>query len=211
MLLHTGLIVSIVLPSVTMAYPAHYHSCTFNFSGGARLEYSFCNPGLDLETRLTDLVSHMTPFELAAALDTSSPAIERLGLPSMKSGESTHGIASGCGKAASPNSTGCPTSFPSGTGLGASFDRELWKNIGHAIGIEARGLNNQANVVKNAEPGIPSNGVSGLYFLDPNINLMRDPRYDAFYSKVAFSTIFPAIIIPSDTTIVKFMRLVQIV
>jgi beta-glucosidase-like glycosyl hydrolase len=30
--------------------------------------------------------------------------------------------------------------------------------------VEARGLNNQ-------------NGKSGLYFLDPNINLLRDPRW----------------------------------
>ncbi len=31
-------------------------------------------------------------------------------------------------------------------GLGASFDRQLWREIGHTIGIEARGLNNQASL-----------------------------------------------------------------
>eukprot|EP00949_MAST-11_sp_MAST-11-sp1_P001970 g1970.t1 len=161
------------------ALPAHYYSCTFNFSGGARLPFPYCDPGVDLETRLDDLLSRMTPFELAASLQTSMPAIERLGLPSLQSSESTHGVMSGCGKPAEENSTGCPTSFPSGTGLGATFSRELWRDIGHTIGIEARGLNNQG-IPKDDDsvvPGIPTNGPSGLYFLDPNINLMRDPRW----------------------------------
>ena len=61
------------------AYPAHYHSCTFNFTGGKRLNYPYCNPSLDLDTRLDDLLSRMKPSELAAALDTANPAIERLG------------------------------------------------------------------------------------------------------------------------------------
>ena len=173
-----ALILLLFLGSAT-AYPAHYHSCTFNFTGGKRLNYPYCDPSLDLDTRLEDLLSRMKPTELAAALDTSNPAIERLGLPSMQGGESTHGVSSPCGKASGPNTTGCPTSFPTGTGLGATFDRQLWRDIGHAIGIEARGLNNQAisNHFFRAVPGIPTNGPTGLYFLDPNINLMRDPRW----------------------------------
>jgi beta-glucosidase-like glycosyl hydrolase len=89
----------------------------------------------------------MTYAEKSAALDASNPAVERLGLPSMTGGESTHGVNSGCGKKLN-GSTGCPTTFPSGVGLGASFDRQLWREIGHTIGIEARGLNNQARTHK---------------------------------------------------------------
>ena len=118
------------------------------------------------------------------ALDTSNPAIERLGLPSMQGGESTHGVASGCGTKGTKfeGTTGCPTSFPTGPGLGASFDRALWRKVGRTIGTEARGLNNQAikgdgDVGSGGVPGIPTNGKSGLFFLDPNINLMRDPRW----------------------------------
>ena len=73
------------------------------------------------------------------------------------------------------------------------FDRDLWRDIGSVIGTEARGLNNQA--IKAADdgeagggdtsrgggvggvPGLPPGGPAGLYFLDPNINLMRDPRW----------------------------------
>lgn len=48
-------------------------------------------------------------------------------------------------------------------GLGATFDRDLWHDIGTTIGLEARGLNNMR--------------VGPLYFLDPDINLLRDPRW----------------------------------
>ena len=74
---------------------------------------------------------------------------------------------------------------------GASFDRDLWHDIGAIIGTEARGLNNQAIADDGGAdgvdagrgkrvsrvPGLPPGGKAGLYFLDPNINLMRDPRW----------------------------------
>ena len=44
--------------------------------------------------------------------------------------EDTHGICDGCipAKLLPPgsNSTGCPTTFPNGPGLGATFSRTLW-------------------------------------------------------------------------------------
>lgn len=171
------LIVALLL-ELSSALPSHYHSCTFNFTGGKRLEFPFCNQSLPIETRLRDLLQRMTYEEKCAALDTSNPPIDRLGVASMTSSESTHGVMTGCGRPSGPNSTGCPTSFPSGTGLGASFNRDLWSLVGRIIGTEARGLNNQANVTAlGAVPGLPTGGPSGLYFLDPNINLCRDPRW----------------------------------
>ena len=84
----------------------------------------------------------------------------RLGVPPFSASEDTHGVGCGCAPPTpSTNGTGCPTTFPNGPGLGASFDRKLWTRIGKTIGIEARGLANQ--------------GKCTLYFLDPNINLLR--------------------------------------
>jgi hypothetical protein len=146
------------------------------------------NSSLPAAERVQDLLSRMTYEEKAASLDTSNPAIERLGVASMQGGECTHGVAGGCGAAAA-GSTGCPTSFPSGPSLGATFDTDLWSKVGQTIGREARALNNQAIPVPDADgvggeggplrgvPGLPPNGKSGIYFLDPNINLMRDPRW----------------------------------
>eukprot|EP00041_Stephanoeca_diplocostata_P025797 m.683376 g.683376 ORF g.683376 m.683376 type:complete len:798 (-) comp22829_c0_seq1:1822-4215(-) len=153
----------VLLSVATVAgLPSHYNSCTANLTGGTRLQLPFCDSTLSIDDRIHDLVSRMTYEEKCAALDTNQPSIPRLGVPALQGGESTHGVASGC-VPATANSTGCPTSFPTGPGLGASFDRTLWIEIGNVIGREARALNNA--------------GKSGVYFLDPNINLCRDPRW----------------------------------
>ena len=132
--------------------------CTFNNTGkGARLGFPFCNASLNLETRLSDLMGRLTPAEKGSNLHDGVP---RLGVPPFSASEDTHGVGCGCAPPTpSTNGTGCPTTFPNGPGLGASFDRALWTRIGRTIGIEARGLANQ--------------GKCTLYFLDPNINLLR--------------------------------------
>lgn len=136
------------------------------------------NSSLPAAERVKDLLTRMTYEEKAASLDTGNPAIERLGVASMQGGECTHGVAGGCGAAAA-GSTGCPTSFPSGPALGATFDKEIWAQVGQTIGREARALNNQAipdpdsaaAETSKGVPGLPPNGKSGIYFLDPNINV----------------------------------------
>lgn len=147
--------------------PNHYYSCTAALAGGARLSFPFCNSSLPEDERLSDLVSRATCFEKAAALTSTGAAIPRLGVPILGAAEDTHGIVDGCIDpallAADSNSTGCPTSFPNGPGMGATFHRALWTEIGQAMGREARGLNNMR--------------VGPLYFLDPDINLLRDPRW----------------------------------
>ena len=129
--------------------------------GGARLPFPFCNASLPLDERLADLLPRATFAEKAALLTSSGAAIPRLGVPRLGSAEDTHGIGSACGSAA-PNSTGCPTTFPAGPNMGASFDRELWRLIGATLGKEGRALNNQQQ--------------APLWFFDPDLNLMRDPR-----------------------------------
>jgi hypothetical protein len=131
-------------------------------SGGPRLPYAFCNASLPLEARLDDLLARTTYEEKAGVLTSNGLAIPRLGVPQLGSGEDTHGIASGCISPAAPNSTGCPTCFPAGPNTGAAFDRELWAAIGETIGREGRALNNLQS--------------APLYFFDPDMNLMRDPR-----------------------------------
>lgn len=107
----------------------------------------------------------MTLLEQAAALDTSVPAIPRLGVPALPSGEALHGVACGCiSPPPADNNTGCPTSFPSPAALGSAFDPALWQAVGEAIGLEARALYNAG-----------ANGALRLFA--PNINLARDPRW----------------------------------
>ena len=99
-------------------------------------------------------------------MTSSGAAIPRLGVPLLGAAEDTHGVVDGCidpSLLPGSNSTGCPTTFPNGPGMGATFDRALWTEIGQTMGREARGLNNMQ--------------VGPLYFLDPDINLLRDPRW----------------------------------
>ena len=125
--------------------------------------YPYCNASLSVEARVADLLSRMRPSEKAAALDSGVPAIARLGVPSMHSGEALHGAATGCLGAPWPGSTGCPTSFPAPVALGAAFDEQLWLDVGLAIGTEARALYNE--------------NTGAAWVFAPNINLARDPRW----------------------------------
>ena len=96
-------------------------------------------------------------------LTSAGAAIPRLGVPQLGSAEDTHGIGSPCHRPAAPGSTGCPTTFPAGPNTGAAFDRELWAEIGEVLGREGRALNNLQ--------------LTPLFFFDPDMNLVRDPRW----------------------------------
>eukprot|EP00040_Diaphanoeca_grandis_P037541 m.245586 g.245586 ORF g.245586 m.245586 type:complete len:1015 (+) comp33837_c3_seq28:144-3188(+) len=147
--------------------PNHYFSCTANLAGGSRLSFPFCNTSLSLDERLDDLVARATCAEKALVMTSNGSPIPRLGVPMLGSAEDTHGVDVNCipqsNLPAGYNATGCATTFPNGPGLGASFNRKLWTQIGATIGREARGMNNMR--------------ASPLYFLDPDINLLRDPRW----------------------------------
>lgn len=125
--------------------------------------YPYCNPELSISSRLTDLLSRMSPADMARAMDSSIPAIPRLGTPSMGSGEALHGAATGCLSVSESNNTGCPTSFPCPMALGASFDTSLWENVGLAIGLESRALYNA--------------GAGSIWLFAPNINPCRESRW----------------------------------
>jgi hypothetical protein len=90
---------------------------------------SHCNTlalGLFIYNRLDDILARLSPKEKCASLDTSNPAVVRLGLPQLQVGEGLHGVASACGSAsARTGGTGCPTSFPCPTALGATFGNDM--------------------------------------------------------------------------------------
>lgn len=126
--------------------------------------YPYCDPALPTAARVADLLSRMTLHEKVLSMDSSVPAIPRLGVPTMQSGEGLHGPATGCLYQGVPEgSTGCPTSFPCPTALGATFDHQLWTDVGTAIGVEARALYNA--------------GMGSVWLFTPNLNPSRDPRW----------------------------------
>lgn len=93
-------------------------------------------------------MTRMSPAEKGSNLKTGVP---RLGVPVFSASEDTHGVGCGCAPptadavnasgtgAGLGHGSGCPTTFPNGPSLGASFDRKLWTSIGQTIGTEARG------------------------------------------------------------------------
>ena len=125
--------------------------------------FLYCNASADIAARVADVVGRMTLAEKAGALDTAVPAIPRLALPRMNSGEALHGVATSCLTSPAANSTGCPTSFPCALALAASYDASLWTSVGAAIGIEARAMYNL--------------NVGAAWLFTPNVNLFRDPRW----------------------------------
>jgi len=106
-----------------------------------------------LAVRVNDLVDRMTLQEKFTQLGTNAPAIPRLGIAAYPWGnECLHGVAA---KGA--------TAFPQPLGLAATWDPDLVRRIGAAIGDEARILHRD--------------GVVGLTFFSPVVNMARDPRW----------------------------------
>lgn len=59
---------------------------------------------------------------LCPVFQNTNPGVERLGVPPMQFNEALHGVVVNCGPTYNGN-TGCPTSFPHATALGATFNR----------------------------------------------------------------------------------------
>eukprot|EP01084_Bolivina_argentea_P243625 408377_1 len=154
--INNGYISSIVNKSLCIT-PVFYTCKSPQFSS-----YPYCNQNLLIEERVNDLLSRMTLKEKVDNLGSNNQGVPRLGVPNNAFHEALHGVLCGCGNIVN-NNTGCPTSFPHALLLSATFNRSLWKNIGIAISTEARAFANQ--------------GLSGLFYWAPDINLFRDPRW----------------------------------
>ena len=131
-------------------------------------EYPYCNQSLTAYERATDLSKRLNDTEIANMLSNTNQGCDRLGVPAFRFSEALHGVVTRCGKQTyfkkfDGNNTGCPTSFPHAMVLGSSFNRSLWRKVGETISTEARALNNQ--------------GLAGIAFWAPDINLARDPRW----------------------------------
>ncbi|GAB2617215.1 glycoside hydrolase family 3 protein [Streptomyces capparidis] len=118
--------------------------------------YAFQNPDLPLDTRIEDLLGRLTLEEKVSMLHQYQPAIPRLGIKSFKTGtEALHGVAW----------LGETTVFPQAVGLASTWDPELIKRVGSAVGDEARGFQQER----------PTGW--GLNMWAPVVNLLRDPRW----------------------------------
>lgn len=116
----------------------------------------------EARARAEALVAQMSLEEAASQLRFDAPAIERLKIPAYNWwNEGLHGVAR----------AGTATMFPQAIGLGASFDPELLRAVGHVVGLEARAKYNAA--VAQGDRDI----YKGLTLWSPNVNLFRDPRW----------------------------------
>jgi beta-glucosidase len=129
--------------------------------------YPFRDPRLPLERRVEDLVGRLTLDEKVSLLHQYQPAIPRLGIKLFKAGtEALHGVAWSNDVDDNGNVvTAEGTVFPQAVGLASTWDPELIRRVGSAVGDEARGYHKL------------DDRVWGLNLWAPVVNLLRDPRW----------------------------------
>ncbi|MCU4750121.1 MULTISPECIES: glycoside hydrolase family 3 C-terminal domain-containing protein [unclassified Streptomyces] len=116
---------------------------------------AFRNPQLSVAERVTDLLDRLTPAERLAMLHQYAPAVERLAVPAFRTGqEALHGVAW----------MGPATVFPQAVGLGATWNPELVRRVGEAVGREVRAMRAHDDRV-------------GLNVWSPTVNLLRHPLW----------------------------------
>ncbi|PRY75080.1 glycoside hydrolase family 3 protein [Alkalibacterium olivapovliticus] len=111
-----------------------------------------------IEEKVTELVDQLTTEEKISLMSTSQSEIKRLGIQEYHvGGEAAHGVVDRSG--------GKTTSFPQPLGLSQTWNPDLLKEAGTAIGEEARILYHQ------------SGKSSWLTLWAPTIDMERDPRW----------------------------------
>src|SRR5260221_3190201 len=93
--------------------------------------YPFQNPKLDIEQRVTNLLSLMSREEKIRAMSTV-PDIPRLGVLGTGHVEGLHGLAMGQVGNWGGGGPGPTTQFPQAIGMGETWDPELIRNAGQA-------------------------------------------------------------------------------
>ncbi|THA28353.1 carbohydrate-binding protein [Streptomyces sp. A1277] len=115
----------------------------------------FRDPQLPFAKRVDDLLQRLTLDERIAMLHQFAPAVDRLGLGAFRTGqEALHGVAW----------MGQATVFPQAVGLGATWNDELVRRVGEAVGNEVRAKRAQDDRV-------------GLNVWAPTVNLLRHPLW----------------------------------
>lgn len=120
---------------------------------------------LPIEERLDFLLQEMTKEEKLKCLTTGCIDIPRLGIRAFShGGEAAHGIEARHDQAFNKGEPEPTTAFSQPIGMSASWDRELLKEIGTAVGNEARVLHQK-------------NPTGGLCRWAPTVDMERDPRW----------------------------------
>ncbi len=123
------------------------------------------NNELPIGERLDYLIGALTLEEKIQCLTTGCPDIERLGIKaSYMGGEAAHGIEARHDQAFNAGEPEPTTSFTQPIGMSGSFDRELIKECGRAVGEEARALFSRTKR-------------GGLCRWAPTVDMERDPRW----------------------------------
>ncbi|MER7591058.1 glycoside hydrolase family 3 C-terminal domain-containing protein [Micromonospora sp. NPDC127501] len=129
--------------------------------------YPFRDPHLPVNVRVDDLLGRLTQDEKISWLHQYQPAIPRLGIGLFKTGtEALHGVAWSTdidNNGAVVKARG--TVFPQPVGMASTWNTDLIRQVGSAVGDEARGYHAQ------------NPRVWGLNLWAPVVNLLRDPRW----------------------------------
>ena len=130
----------------------------------------WCDSTLSLPDRVDAFVANLTTQEKIARLIDLQAENSRLGVPVYSwNTEALHGLGASC-VTASDGSARCPTIFPAPPGLGATWNRTLWRAEGEVIGDEARAYNNHGQHRNWGSRPI------GINLWVPSLDLNRDPR-----------------------------------
>ena len=141
--------------------PSYFRRLTGLAFGLALAGHAVAMDAAQADRRAAELVARMTLEEKIAQLQSSAPAIPRLGVPAYDWwSEGLHGTAR----------AGHATVFPQAIGLAASWNAPLLRQVGDVVSTEARAKYNLAG--RGDHPRY-----HGLSIWSPNINIFRDPRW----------------------------------
>jgi len=127
--------------------------------------YPFCNTSLAIEDRITNLMTYIDDAVKPNLLTARGGPdglqnLSHVGVPSYYWGTNClHSVGAPC-----TFDGHCPTNFPSGPSMAASFDRKMIADVATTVGRELRALYNVGTA-------------QGLDCWGPVINLNRDPRW----------------------------------
>jgi beta-glucosidase len=134
-----------------------------------------------LADKVAALLAELTTDEKVSLLHQQQPAVERLGLAAFHTGcEALHGVAW----------IGRATVFPQAVGLGATWNRDLVRRVGTAVGTEVRAF--RQDPVAATDSGLAEKPTMvSLNVWAPVVNLLRDPRWgrnEEGYSEDPYAT-----------------------
>ena len=132
---------------------------------GESKDFPLWNNALSVDERIEAVVSELTLDEKLHCLSNAIPDVERMGIrASFVGGEAAHGVQARHDQAFDAGEPEPTTSFTQPIGMSGSFDTELIRECGRAVGEEARALYKR------------NNGGS-LSRWAPTIDMERDPRW----------------------------------